>query len=80
MWELEEQKILFGLFDKESISIRLTDSCTMLPRMSRSGIFGLKKIVYTTNNSIIKTNLSNYTPTQTTSGRAFINRDYNHID
>ena len=45
MWELEEQKILFGLFDKESISIRLTDSCTMLPRMSRSGIFGLKKIV-----------------------------------
>ena len=45
MWELQEQKILFGLFDKESISIRLTDSCTMLPRMSRSGIFGLKKIV-----------------------------------
>ena len=45
MWELEEQKILFGLFDKESISIRLTDSCTMLPRMSRSGIFGLKKVV-----------------------------------
>ena len=45
MWELEEQKILFGLFDKESISIRLTESCTMLPRMSRSGIFGLKKIV-----------------------------------
>ncbi len=43
MWELQEQKILFGLFDKESISIRLTDSCTMLPRMSRSGIFGLKK-------------------------------------
>tara|TARA_B100002052_G_scaffold230267_1_gene212936 strand:+ start:18 stop:686 length:669 start_codon:yes stop_codon:yes gene_type:complete len=43
MWELEEQKILFGLFDKESISIRLTESCTMLPRMSRSGIFGLKK-------------------------------------
>ena len=45
MWELEEQKILFGLFDKESISIRLTESCSMLPRMSRSGIFGLKKIV-----------------------------------
>ena len=45
MWELEEQKILFRLFDKECISIRLTDSCTMLPRMSRSGIFGLKKIV-----------------------------------
>ena len=45
MWELQEQKILFGLFDKESIPIRLTDSCTMLPRMSRSGIFGLKKIV-----------------------------------
>ncbi len=45
MWELEEQKTLFGLFDKENISIRLTDSCTMLPRMSRSGIFGLKKIV-----------------------------------
>ena len=45
MWELEEQKILFGLFNKESISIRLTDSYTMIPRMSRSGIFGLKKIV-----------------------------------
>ena len=45
MWELEEQKTLFGLFDKENISIRLTDGYTMLPRMSRSGIFGLKKIV-----------------------------------
>ncbi len=45
MWELEEQKILFSLFDKESISVQLTDSCTMLPRMSRSGIFGLKKII-----------------------------------
>lgn len=43
MWELEEQKILFSLFDKERISVSLTDSCTMLPRMSRSGIFGLKK-------------------------------------
>ena len=45
MWELEEQKILFSLFDKERISVSLTDSCTMLPRMSRSGIFGLKKII-----------------------------------
>ena len=45
IWELEEQKILFGLFDNENMSIRLTESCTMLPRMSRSGIFGLKKIV-----------------------------------
>ena len=43
MWGLEEQEILFNLFDKKSISIKLTDSYTMIPRMSRSGIFGLKK-------------------------------------
>ena len=44
MWKLEEQGILFNLFDKKNISIKLTDSYTMVPRMSRSGIFGLKKI------------------------------------
>ncbi len=43
MWELEEQEILFKLFHGNNISVRLNDSFTMIPRMSRSGIFGLKK-------------------------------------
>ena len=43
MWELEEQENLFKLFENRNICIRLTESFTMLPRMSRSGVFGLKK-------------------------------------
>ena len=43
MWQLEEQENLFKLFENRNICIRLTDSFTMLPRMSRSGVFGLKK-------------------------------------
>ena len=43
MWELKEQKNLFSLFDNRNISISLSESCTMVPRMSRSGVFGLKQ-------------------------------------
>ena len=43
MWELKEQENLFSLFDNRNISISLTESFTMVPRMSRSGVFGLKK-------------------------------------
>ena len=42
IWNLEEQLLLFKLFDQNMISLSLTDSFTMIPRMSRSGIFGLK--------------------------------------
>ena len=35
---------------------------------------GVRKIVYTTDDGIIKTNLIRYEPTQITSGRAFIER------
>ena len=42
IWNLEEQILLFKLFVPNMISLSLTDSFTMIPRMSRSGIFGLK--------------------------------------
>lgn len=44
MWELEEQQVLFKLYETKSISVTLNDTYTMIPRMSRSGIFGLKEI------------------------------------
>ena len=43
MWELKEQENLFNLFENWNICISLTESFTMVPRMSRSGVFGLKK-------------------------------------
>ncbi len=43
MWELEEQRNLFDIFKDFNISVELMESFTMLPRMSRSGIFGLRK-------------------------------------
>ena len=43
MWELKEQENLFNLFENRNICISLTESFTMVPRMSRSGVFGLKK-------------------------------------
>lgn len=46
MWELEEQRILFKLFENKNISVSINNSCTMIPRMSRSGIFGLRSNIY----------------------------------
>ena len=43
MWELKEQEKLFNLFKNRNICVTLTESFTMMPRMSRSGVFGLKK-------------------------------------
>lgn len=41
-WELREQEPLFGLFEGDNLPVRLLDSCAMLPKMSRSGMFGLR--------------------------------------
>jgi hypothetical protein len=41
-WPLEEQKPLFALFDDHTISVQLLDSCAMIPKMSRSGLYGVR--------------------------------------
>lgn len=40
-WSLEDQKPLFDVFDGEYLPIELLESCAMLPKMSRSGFFGI---------------------------------------
>lgn len=40
-WPLEDQKGIFEAFSGTGIPVRLLDSCAMLPKMSRSSIFGL---------------------------------------
>jgi hypothetical protein len=40
-WPLEDQKGIFEAFAGTAIPVRLLDSCAMLPKMSRSSIFGL---------------------------------------
>lgn len=40
-WPLEQQKVLFQLFSEPGIDVQLLESCAMLPKISRSGIFGL---------------------------------------
>jgi len=41
MWSLEEQRQLFDVFADADLSVRLLESCAMLPKMSRSGLYGL---------------------------------------
>lgn len=41
-WSLEEQKILFESLDSASLPVQLLESCAMIPKMSRSGLFGLR--------------------------------------
>ncbi len=41
-WPLEDQKPLFALFAGVSLSVKLLDSCAMIPKMSRSGLYGLR--------------------------------------
>lgn len=40
-WPLEQQRVLFSLVPGEEISVRLTQSCLMLPRKSVSFVVGL---------------------------------------
>lgn len=40
-WPLEEQAALFGLFEGTPLPVRLLESCAMLPKKSRSGLYGL---------------------------------------
>lgn len=40
-WPLEEQADLFRLFEGASMPVRLLESCAMLPKKSRSGLYGL---------------------------------------
>lgn len=41
-WKLEDQRQLFALFAGADLPVRLLESCAMVPRMSRSGLFGLR--------------------------------------
>ena len=42
-WPLEDHEALFSLFDEATSPARLLDgSCAMTPKMSRSGLFGLR--------------------------------------
>ena len=42
-WPLEEQPKIFSFFESESLPVQLLEnSCAMMPKMSRSGLFGLR--------------------------------------
>ena len=43
-WPLEQQRQLFSVFDDAELPVTLMDSCAMLPKMSRSGLYGLVPI------------------------------------
>lgn len=40
-WSLWDQKPLFDLFKNVTLPVTLLESCAMMPKMSRSGLFGL---------------------------------------
>ncbi len=40
-WDLAQQQALFRLFDGNPLPVTLMSSCAMMPKMSRSGVFGL---------------------------------------
>ena len=41
LWPLEQQRQLFGLLADAPIEVRLLESCAMMPKISRSGMYGL---------------------------------------
>lgn len=41
-WDLTEQTAFFSLFDGIPLPVRLLESCAMLPKKSRSGLFGVQ--------------------------------------
>lgn len=43
-WRLEEQLALFELLGDEQDTVAVLESCAMLPKMSRSGLYGLRGI------------------------------------
>jgi len=43
-WPLEEQAALFGLLDGAPLPVRLLDGCAMIPKKSRSGLYGLRPL------------------------------------
>ena len=43
-WSLEDQKPLFDVFDGEYLPVDLLESCAMLPKMSRSGLYGFAPV------------------------------------
>ncbi len=40
-WSLEDQKPLFDVFSGNNLPVELMESCAMIPKMSRSGLFGI---------------------------------------
>ncbi|NJO36272.1 MAG: hypothetical protein HC871_00085 [Rhizobiales bacterium] len=40
IWPLEQQQTLFELFADDPVDIRILESCVMLPKISRSGLYG----------------------------------------
>ena len=44
LWPLEQQQTLFKLFANASMDVELLESCAMLPKISRSGIYGFLEI------------------------------------
>lgn len=43
-WPLEQQEQMFAAFDGIALPVRLMQSCVMLPKMSRTGLFGLAPV------------------------------------
>lgn len=41
-WRLEEQKDFFAIFKSVNVPVSLLESCAMIPKMSRTGFFGLR--------------------------------------
>jgi len=39
-WPLEQQRTLFELFEQDAIDVKILESCAMIPKISRSGLFG----------------------------------------
>jgi hypothetical protein len=43
-WPLEQQQKLFNVFGDAELPVTLMESCAMMPKMSRSGIYGLTSL------------------------------------
>ncbi len=61
-WDIEQQNMLFRAVDGDSVGIRLTDGCLMIPRKSISGIIGI---------GLCSNNVERYNPCKTCDKRHY---------
>lgn len=57
-WRLEEQRDFLALFPADELPVEILESCAILPKKSRTGVYGLQPIVSNASNAQVPPDLT----------------------